>query len=72
MATIERSAALGRAAVEVGDVDGNYRAGDLRTGYVDALANVMHAARADGVDFWDALDSASMHYSAEVADAYGR
>jgi hypothetical protein len=55
----------GRAAMHAGDVDGNAASGDAHTGYVDALANMMHAARADGVDFDSALDSARMHYGDE-------
>lgn len=64
----EKCASWGRVAVRVGDRDGNYANGDLHTGYVDALANIMHAARADEVDFFSALDSATEHYEAEIAE----
>lgn len=63
----ERRAHYGRVAVLVGDSDGNYDT-DKRTAYVDALANIRHAARADGIDFFDALSLASLHFGAEIEE----
>lgn len=64
---IEHNVTLGRAAVRAGDVDGNYTSPyeDKATGYVDALTNIMHAAKADGVSFDVAVDAARMCYEEE-------
>lgn len=34
----------------------------------DLLANLMHYAEAEGIDFADSLDTATMHYEAERGD----
>lgn len=60
----EQRIQLGRAAIRAGDRDLNC-ASDPQTGYVDALANIMHSAHADGVDFDRAALSALAHFIAE-------
>lgn len=64
---IERNAQLGRSGIRAADGDGNYDnpAEDKHTGLTDALANIMHAAKADDVDFDSALESARDHFGAE-------
>lgn len=66
---LEYNAQLGRAGIRAADGDGNYdNPGESKeTGLVDALANIMHAAKADDVNFDEALESARNHFEAEQA-----
>lgn len=45
---------------------------DDQTNLVDTLANIMHACRRYGLDFDRALESATGHFEAEVAEPSGR
>jgi hypothetical protein len=65
---IDGNVEAGRAAIKAGDRDGNAANGDVPTGYVDALTNIMHAAGADGIDFDAVLNSAAEHHTCEIAD----
>ena len=52
--------AAGQASRAVCDGDG-----DLRTGLIDVLSNLMHFADAQDLDFQSCLRMAGMHYEAE-------
>lgn len=56
----------GASALAAGSPD--YGENDNRTDLVDCLANMMHYAESLGLDFTDAIESATMHFDAEVEE----
>ncbi len=57
------NALVGHAAVRAGSQD--HRLLDPQTSLADALANILHHADSAGLDFDDALASATSHFNAE-------
>lgn len=63
MASLEQNIAVGKAALRAGSQD--FGMNDLQTDLVDTLANLMHAAEDEGLDFDQALSSAEGHFNDE-------
>lgn len=66
---VPRKAAFAAAVLpEYGRIVGST---DAETNVIDLIADLMHHAASIGIDPWGAVDSATMHYHAEIAGSVG-